>query len=306
MSLPGSVTFREVGTRDGIQSLGAFIPTEQKIELVDALSRTGLTRIEATSFVHPKAVPQMADAEQVMAGITRRPGVQYEALVPNLKGAERALAAGADALVVVTAASDVFNQRNIRMTVDESLAIIGDIKAAGDRAGVRTIVGISTSFGCPYSGDVPLERLLDVVGRIAEVGIDEIGLADTTGMANPVQVERTSAAALERFGDRVTFGLHFHNTRGMGLANVAAGLRQGITIYDASLAGIGGCPFAPKATGNVCTEDTVNMLHEMGIRTGVDVEALIAVAQRAQDLLGRELPGQVMKAGVVRHAAVAA
>ena len=304
MSLPACVTMREVGTRDGIQSLGAFVPTEHKIEMANRLATTGLTRIEVTSFVSPKAVPQMADAEQVMAGITRVPGVSWEPLVPNLRGTERALATRPDRILVVLSASDMFNLKNIRMTIDDSLRSIGEIIPLARTAGVPVIAAISTSFGCPYSGDVPEERLFGVIGSLLDLGADEVSIADTTGMANPLQVERTVGRVLDRWPD-ANFGLHFHNTRGMGLANVVAGVRAGVTVYDASIGGIGGCPFAPKATGNVSTEDVVHMLHEMGIETGVDLEALIGCANRMGEILGRELPGQVMKAGPrsTRHAA---
>jgi hydroxymethylglutaryl-CoA lyase len=306
MTMPDRVTIREVGLRDGIQSLGAFIPTDQKIALVDALSETGVTRIEATSFVHPKYVPQMADAEEVMQRIQRKPGVSYEVLIPNVRGLERAVSAQADLVYVVTAASDAFNQRNLRMSVDESLDVTRQIKEQADARGMPLAVAISTAFGCPYSGDVPLEQVLRVVGRLVELGYAEITLADTTGMANPIQVERTVGAVLDRFGQQATFGLHFHNTRGMGLANVVAGLGVGVTIYDASLGGIGGCPFAPRATGNICTEDAVLMLHEMGIQTGIDVVRLIEVARMAEGILGQTLPGQVMKAGPIEHHPTAA
>jgi hydroxymethylglutaryl-CoA lyase len=281
-----------------------FVPTEQKIEMVNLLAKTGLKRIEATSFVHPKAVPQMADAEQVMANIERLPGVQWEPLVPNVKGAQRALAAGADRLVVVLAASDTFNLKNIRMTVEDSLRGIAEIMPLAREAGVPVSSGIATSFGCPYEGEVPESRLQDVVGRLLDLGVEEVGLADTTGMAHPLQVERTVGNIRARW-PQVQFGLHFHNTRGMGLANVVAGLRAGVATYDASIGGIGGCPFAPKATGNVSTEDVVHMLHEMGIETGIDLDALIGCARRMSEILGGELPGQVMKAGPTstRHAA---
>jgi hydroxymethylglutaryl-CoA lyase len=297
MSLPATAEIREVGTRDGIQSLGAFIDTNQKIELIDALSRTGLRRIEATSFVSPKAVPQMADAATVMAAIARRPGVSYEALVPNLHGAQAAIEAKADGLLVVAMASELFNQKNVRMSVAQSLQQFAQIKRLADQAGVPVIGALGTAFGCPYEGDIPLDRVLDLVGRYAALGMREVILADTTGMANPVQVERNLARVLDRWGDGLRIGLHFHNTRGMGLANVVAGLESGVTLYDASVAGIGGCPFAPQAAGNISTEDTVHMLHEMGVDTGVDLERLIEAARLAQRILGKELPGQVMKAG---------
>ena len=245
MDLPRTVTMREVGTRDGIQSLGAFVPTEQKIEMANLLAKTGLARIEVTSFVHPKAVPQMADAEQVMAGIERIPGVHWEPLVPNVRGAQRALAARSDRLVVVLAASDTFNRKNIRMTVEDSLRGIAEIMPLAREAGVPVSAGIATSFGCPYEGEVPESRLQDVIHRLLDLGVEEVGLADTTGMANPLQVERTVGAIRERW-PAVQFGLHFHNTRGMGLANVVAGLRAGVATYDASIGGIGGCPFAPR------------------------------------------------------------
>jgi hydroxymethylglutaryl-CoA lyase len=291
------ISIREVGPRDGIQSLGAFIETSDKVALIDALSETGLRRIEATSFVNPRAVPQMADASDVMARIRRRPEVRYEALVPNVRGARDALAAQVDAILVVVTASELFNQKNVRMSVEHSLQQFAEIKQLADTAGVPCIGAIGTAFGCPYEGAISEERLLGLVARFASLGFGELMLADTTGMANPVQVERTLGRVLERWGASLSIGLHFHNTRGMGLANVVAGVRAGVLTYDASLAGIGGCPFAPQAAGNISTEDTVHMLHEMGLQTGIDLERLIAAARLAQQLLGRELPGQVMKAG---------
>jgi hydroxymethylglutaryl-CoA lyase len=283
--------------RDGIQSLGAFIDTPHKIELLEALSDTGLQRIEATSFVNPRAVPQMADAAEVIAGVRRRPGVRYEALVPNVRGAQDALAAGVDAILVVLTASEKFNQKNVRMSVEASLEQFASVKQLVDAAGLPCIGAIGTAFGCPYEGEIPESRLFQLIERYLTIGFSELMLADTTGMANPAQIERTVGRVLERWGDRARFGLHFHNTRGMGLANVVAGLQAGVVTFDASVAGIGGCPFAPQAAGNISTEDTVHMLHEMGLSTGVDLDRLIDVARLAQTILGRELPGQVMKAG---------
>ena len=299
------ITIREVGTRDGIQSLGAFIDTPHKVQLVEALAETGLRRIEATSFVNPRAVPQMADAAEVMRRVRRRTGVSYEALVPNVRGAQDALAVAVDAVLVVVTASEAFNQKNVRMSVDASLAQFAEVKRLVDARGVACIGAIGTAFGCPYEGDIPESRLFALIGRFLDMGFSELMLADTTGMANPAQIERTMGRVLERWGDRVAFGLHLHNTRGMGLANVVAGLRAGVTTFDASVAGMGGCPFAPQAAGNISTEDTVHMLHEMGVDTGVDLDRLIQVARLAQEILGRELPGQVMKAGPrwQRHAA---
>jgi hydroxymethylglutaryl-CoA lyase len=296
MNLPARVTMREVGTRDGIQSLGAFVPTEQKIEMANRLAQTGLTRIEVTSFVSPKAVPQMADAEQVMAGIERVAGVAWEPLVPNVRGTERCLATRPDRVMVVLAASDTFNMKNIRMSIEDSLKNVGEIVTLANTAQVPVTAGIATSFGCPFEGEVPEDRLISIIGRLLDLGADEVMIADTTGMANPLQVERTIGRVRDRWPE-VPFALHFHNTRGMGLANVVAGLKAGVSIFDASVGGIGGCPFAPKATGNVSTEDVVHMLHEMGIETGIDLDALIACAERMGEILGGELPGQVMKAG---------
>lgn len=298
MALPTStVAIREVGTRDGIQSLGAFIETSQKVQLVDALSRTGLGRIEATSFVHPKLVPQMADAAEVMARITRTPGVRYEALVPNVRGARDAIAAHVDAVLVVVTVSELFNQKNVRMSTEQSLQQFAEIKRSTDTANLPCLAAIGTAFGCPYEGDIAEDRLLGMVSRLASLGFREVLLADTTGMANPAQIERTMARVMDRWGDALRIGLHFHNTRGMGLANLVAGLRAGVTQYDASIGGIGGCPFAPSASGNISTEDAVHMLHEMGIRTSIDLDRLIEAAHLAQRILGRELPGQIMKAG---------
>ncbi|MBV9581913.1 MAG: hydroxymethylglutaryl-CoA lyase, partial [Chloroflexi bacterium] len=288
-----TITIREVGTRDGIQSLGAFIDTPRKVELLEALSETGLRRIEATSFVSPKAVPQMADATDVMARVHRRPGVAYEALVPNVRGAEDAIAARMDATLVVLMASEAFNRKNVRMSVADSLAQSATIKSVTDAAGVRCTGAIGTAFGCPYEGEIPESRVFDLIERFIGLGFDELMLADTTGMANPTQIEHTMTTVLDRWGDQVAFGLHLHNTRGMGLANVVAGLEAGVVTFDASVAGIGGCPFAPQAAGNISTEDTVHMLHEMGYATGIDLERLIEVARLAQEVLGRELPGQV-------------
>ena len=298
MTLPsGPVTIREVGTRDGIQSLGAFIDTAQKVELLEALAQAGLQRIEATSFVSPRAVPQMADASEVMSRVRRVPGVSYEALVPNVRGAQDALAADMDAILLVVIASETFNQKNVRMTVDDSMTQFASIKAMVDTAGVRCIGAIGTAFGCPYEGEVPESRLFLLIERFLRMGFSELMIADTTGMANPVQIEGTMGRVLDRWGDAMSFGLHLHNTRGMGLANVVAGLHAGVSLFDASVAGSGGCPFAPQAAGNISTEDTVHMLHEMGLSTGVDLNRLIEVARLAQGILGRELPGQVMKAG---------
>ncbi|MFN0070609.1 MAG: hydroxymethylglutaryl-CoA lyase [Chloroflexota bacterium] len=296
VELPREVTLREVGTRDGIQILGVQIPTEEKIELIERLVDAGVRRIEATSFVHPTYVPQMADAEAVMRSVKRQPHVSYEALVPNARGAERALSVGVDRLVLVVAASETFNQKNVRMSLADSFSSFEEVARLAHEAHVPIKGGLATSFGCPYEGYVSEARLHQVIQQFVDLGADEVGLADTTGMANPRQVTTMIPPIRERW-PTLHLGLHFHNTRGMGLANVLAGLQAGVTMYDASIGGMGGCPFAPRATGNVCTEDMVHMLDEMGISSGASVTKLIECAKFTAELVGAELPGQVMKAG---------
>ena len=294
MQLPARVLVTDVSPRDGLQSEPAFVPTATKIALVEALAATGLGRIEVTSFVHPKAVPQMADAEAVLTGITRRPGVRYSALVPNARGAERALAARADELNVTVAATDTFSQRNVRMTVAESAAACGEVVRLA--AGVPVVGTVSVAFGCPYEGDVAPACVLDLVARLADLGVSELTLADTIGVANPRQVAELVAAVRARW-PALPVGLHFHDTRGLGLANVLAGLQAGVDRYDASAAGIGACPFAPGATGNICTEDLVYLLEGLGIASGVDLAALIAAAAQVRDAVGHAVPSHMLRAG---------
>jgi hydroxymethylglutaryl-CoA lyase len=294
--LPEAVEIREVGPRDGLQN-EPVIPVERRIRLIDALSGTGLRRIEAASFVSPKAIPPMAGAEAVMAGITRAPGVVYSALVPNVKGAERALAADADELEVVVSASETHNQRNVRRSVAESLAGAAELVALAHDAGTPVEAIVSTAFGCPYEGDVAPARVAEVAAALRDGGADRLSLGDTTGMATPRRVDDVLDALAAQGIDTATVGLHFHNTRGTGLANVFAGLERGVTRFDASVGGLGGCPYAPGATGNIVTEDLVHMLEDMGIATGVDLDALVACAHLAEELVGRELPSQVLRAG---------
>jgi hydroxymethylglutaryl-CoA lyase len=296
LRLPESVEICEVGPRDGLQN-EAPVPVADRVRLIDALSRTGLTRIEAASFVSPKAIPPMAGAADVMAQIERVPGVTYRALVPNEKGAELAIAAQADELEVVVSASETHNRRNVKRSVDESLSGAERLIGMAHGAGLPVDGIVSTAFGCPYEGDVPAERVAATAATLLEHGADSISFGDTTGMATPVRVDAL-LDELDRLGvDRAHIGLHFHNTRGTGLANVLVALERGVRRFDASVGGLGGCPYAPGATGNVVTEDLVHMLDDMGVRTGVDLDALIAVAHQAQDLVGRELPGQVMRSG---------
>jgi hydroxymethylglutaryl-CoA lyase len=264
--------------------------------VIDRLAGAGVPRIEATSFVHHKAVPQMRDAEAVMAAIRRRPGTVYAALVPNDKGATRAIGAGVDELHTVVSASESHNLANVNMTIAESLAKLRAVMEIAAHAGIPVRCGISTSFGCPFEGEVPLARLERIVGALVEMGMRGIGLADTTGMANPRQVGRILAGLQTRFPG-IEWTLHAHDTRAMAVSNVLAAMEQGVTCFDSSIGGLGGCPFAPGASGNVCSEDLVHCLHAMGIGTGIDLERLTETATRVEAIVGRTLPGQVMKAG---------
>ena len=291
----------DVAVRDGFQIEKTFVPTQTKVELVNQLSRTGLHKIEVTSFVSPKAVPALADAADVLARIDRVPGVIYVALVPNIRGAQNAAAVAkkADEVNAVISASETHNRANINRTHDESLGELPTMVKIAHEAGMKITMSLSTTFGCPFEGHVREETVLDFVARFREAGIDGISLADTTGMANPRQVRELAARVLERFPppDETFYTLHFHNTRGMGLANVVAGIDAGVRSFDGSISGLGGCPFAPGASGNICTEDMVNMLEDMGYDTRVDLAKLLAVSRRIPEVVGHDTPGQVMKAG---------
>ncbi|HVF20654.1 MAG TPA: hydroxymethylglutaryl-CoA lyase [Mycobacteriales bacterium] len=293
--LPKSISLREVGPRDGLQN-EAPVPTEAKVALIDALSHTGIGRIEAVSFVHPAAIPQMADADDVWARIERVDGVRYSALVPNLRGAERALASGFAEIEVVVSASDTHNRKNINRSTEESLDAISEVISTAHGAGATVQVIVSTAFGCPYEGDVPESRVVAVAGRAIADRADGISFGDTTGMATPSRVTRLVGELRSAYAD-VPLNLHFHNTRGTGLANVLAALQLGVDDFDASIGGLGGCPYAPGATGNVCTEDLVHMVEDMGVATGVDLGAMIEAARTAEQIVGRTLPSQVLRAG---------
>ncbi len=293
---PLHVEIGEVGPRDGLQNESP-VPIGDRIRLIDALSATGLRRIEAVSFVSPKAIPPMAGAADVMAGITRRPGVVYRALVPNVRGAELALAAGVDEIEVVVSASETHNRKNVNRSVADSIAAAAELTALAHGAGTPVEAIVSTAFGCPYEGDVPEPRVAELAVQLRAGGADRLSFGDTTGMATPRRVH-TLLDALAACGIAADgISLHFHNTRGTGLANVLAAMEQGVSRFDASIGGLGGCPYAPGATGNIVTEDLVYMLEDMDVQTGVDLAALIDCAHLAQDIVGRELPGQVMKAG---------
>lgn len=287
---PASVSIREVGPRDGLQN-EAPVPAADKVRLINALSQTGVKRIEAVSFVHPKAIPQMADADEVWAAIDKVPGVRYSALVPNLRGVQRALDAGFTEIEVVVSASDTHNRRNINRSTEESL---DEITAILQKTPVEVIV--ATSFGCPYEGDVDPNRVASIVDRVVKDGAPRVAFGDTTGMGTPFRVRAVLEAVRSNHPD-LPLLLHFHNTRGTALANILTAMELGITEFDASVGGLGGCPYAPGATGNVATEEVVHMLHDMGIDTGIDLDKMIDVAAMAQEIVDRELPSGVLRAG---------
>jgi len=293
---PAHVDVRDVGPRDGLQNEAA-VPVDARVRLIDALSGTGLRSIEAVSFVSALAIPPMAGAEDVMARIDRRPGVTYSALVPNVKGAERAVDARADEIELVVSASETHNRKNVRRSVAESLVAARDVVEVGHGAGIAVEAIVSTAFGCPYEGDVAPERVGQIAGHLLDAGADRLSFGDTTGMATPRRVDDL-LDALEHAGiASARVGLHFHNTRGTALANAVAALERGVTRFDASIGGLGGCPYAPGASGNAVTEDLVHMLHDMNIDTGIDLEALLGCARLAQELVGRELPSALLHAG---------
>ncbi len=291
------IHMQEVGTRDGLQVEARFVPTEDKIALVNALSASGLAKIEVTSFVSPKAIPQLKDAEIVLREIDRKPGVVYSALVPNLRGAERAIDARADELNLVMSATESHNLANLRMTREQSFAALAEVARLAQRHGVRVNISLSCAFGCPMEGDVAEDTVLGWCERYVEkIGASGVSLCDTTGMAYPTQVARLTQAFRERW-PATELTLHFHNTRGMGLANVLAGIDAGADRFDASLGGIGGCPYAPGATGNVCSEEIVHALELMGYDTGIDLDILIEASKRLPALIGHDIPSQIVKAG---------
>jgi hydroxymethylglutaryl-CoA lyase len=287
---------QEVAPRDGLQIEPIWVATADKIALIDQLSLAGFSRIEAGSFVSPKAIPALRDGEQVFHGIARQPGVTYVALIPNLKGAQRALAARADELNLVLSASQSHNRANMRMTREQSLAGFTEVLELARGTSVSLNGTIATTFGCPFEGAIDERVVMDLVDAYQRLGMQGVTLADTTGMANPRQVYALVRRVLEQLpAEALT--LHFHNTRGLGLSNVLAAYEAGARRFDASLGGLGGCPFAPGASGNICTEDLVNLCEEMGIPTGIDLPRLLDLSRTLPALLGHEMPGQVAKAG---------
>jgi hydroxymethylglutaryl-CoA lyase len=293
--LPGRISLREVGPRDGLQN-EAPVSTAAKVELVDALSRTGVGRIETVSFVSPRAIPQMADADEVWASITHAPSITYSALVPNLRGAVRALDAGCRVIEIVVSASNTHNLANVNRSTAESLDDIARVISLAHEQNAVCHVTVATAWGCPYEGDVPVSRVVSVASRAVADGADGLSFGDTTGMATPTRVTELVGSMRMAVSD-IPMNLHFHNTRGTALANVLAAMQLGVADFDASVGGLGGCPYAPGASGNLATEELVYMVEDMGVATGVDLEALIEVAAQAERIVGRELPSQVLRAG---------
>ena len=289
------IYFNEVATRDGFQIEPHFIPTDLKVELIDALSQCGYAKIEATSFTSPKAIPMLKDAEEVMSRIQRNPKVEYSVLVPNLRGAQRALDSRADELNLVMSTSETHNRSNLRMGREESFSALREvIEFINGRIPIN--VSLSTAFGCPMEGDVPQDVVINYVSRFDNLGVRGVTICDTTGMAQPVQVTKMIDALHKKF-KHLQLTMHFHNTRGMGLANILASVQSGITRFDGSLGGLGGCPYAPGASGNVCSEDAIHMVDAMGYDTGINIDALLAIAKGLHQIVGHDVPGQVAKAG---------
>ena len=298
--IPSTVVVTEVVGRDGFQDEPQCIATADKLALLERLVAAGVRSIEATSFVHPRLVPQLADADELIRRAPRAPGVRYSALLPNLRGAERAIAAGIDEIHVVVSASDSHNRANLNRTTAESLGQIADVVRYVSQAApaVGMVAALATSFGCPFEGTVPPGRLTWVIDHVVALGLRQIVLADTTGMAHPAQVGRTLDVLRARYPD-VTWGLHLHDTRGLGLANAYVGLQHGIRHFDAALGGLGGCPFAPGASGNIASEDLVHLLDAMGIDSGIDLDALIAAARTLPALIGHPVGSAVLRGGKI-------
>lgn len=302
LELPKEVQLSEVGPRDGFQSEHEFIPTKKKIDIINALSETGLKRIEVTSFVHPKTIPQLKDAEKVMEGIKRQAGVIYAALVPNVYGAKRAVEAGVDEIVTVMSATETHNKHNVNMTMEESLDNLSSIAEIVNSISTKIMMacGISVTFGCPYEGAVPVERILDIVERLQKMGVRKIGFGDPIGIANPKQVYNLSYRLVTNWPD-LGFGMHFHVTRGMAMANVFAAMEAGINHFDTSVAGLGGSPFSPGSLGNIATEDLVYMLDQLGISHHIRWNAILRIAEQMEKLLKRRANSysiRAIKAGV--------
>lgn len=302
MTFPSKVKIVEVGPRDGLQNEKETIPAEVKIALVDQLTKAGFVNIEAASFVSPKWVPQMATSAEVMAAIQRKPGVIYSALVPNMKGLEAALAAGADEMVIFGAASEAFSQKNINCSIAESIERFRDVARLAKQEGKRLRGSISCVFGCPYQGEVGIDAVVDVLHRLRDLGCDEIDIADTIGVATPNKVHSVMQRLVQEFPIERLSG-HFHDTYGQALANIYASLEVGISIYHSSVAGLGGCPYAKGATGNVASEDVLYLMQGLGIETGIDLDAVVDAGQFISRHLGRKAASHAGNAIAAKRAA---
>jgi len=301
MSLPKKVKIVEVGPRDGLQNEKGDVPAEVKIELVNRLTEAGFPNIEAASFVSPKWVPQMATSKEVMAGITRKPGVIYSALTPNMQGFEAALAAGANEVVIFGAASEAFSQKNINCSIAESIERFVPVAKAAKDAGLRLRASVSTAFGCPYQGEVPLDSVAYVVSRMRDLGCDEIDIADTIGVSTPRKTQAVMERAIKEFRANSLAG-HFHDTYGQALANIYASMELGIEIFHSSVSGLGGCPYAKGATGNIATEDVIYMMNGLGIETGVDLDKVVDAGQFISNFLGRKAASRAGNAIAAKRA----
>jgi hydroxymethylglutaryl-CoA lyase len=296
MIIPSKVTICEVAPRDGFQAETDWIPTEQKIRIVRELAKTGIQSMEITSFVHPRAIPQLKDAEEVVKSVQDLMNIKFRALVPNVRGAQRAIDAGIKKLKLMLSATDSHSLSNANCLVEEAQNGFAPIIELAEKHGVKVGGSISVAFGCPYEGKVPIYRIAEIVERYITLGIDEISLADTTGMANPKQVFDMLGQLKEDFPN-MTFSMHLHNTRGMAISNAVAALQQGIVQFDSSIAGLGGCPYAPGATGNISTEDLVHTFEEMGVETGINLGSLINVAKDVKQTIGHDGGSYMLQAG---------
>ncbi|HEY0986491.1 MAG TPA: hydroxymethylglutaryl-CoA lyase [Kofleriaceae bacterium] len=301
MKLPAEATIYEVGPRDGLQNEARQVPTAEKIRFIDALIAAGIRNIEITSFVSPKWIPQLADSAEVARGVHRVPGVRMSALVPNKRGLDAALAAGMREIAVFMSASETHNKKNVNKTIADTLAAFDDVVPHARAAGLPVRAYLSTAFGCPYEGDVDPQAVVDLTGKLHDMGVYQISISDTIGVANPAQVEDVLGRVLARYPASV-IAVHFHDTQGTALANCVMALTLGITTIDSAAGGLGGCPYAPGASGNLATEDVVSMLHGMGVKTGIDLDKLTEASRTAATFVGHELPSKYLKAHIGKQA----
>jgi hydroxymethylglutaryl-CoA lyase len=301
VKLPAEVTIYEVGPRDGLQNEARNVPTADKIRFIDALVASGIRAIEITSFVSPKWIPQLADSAEVARGVQRPSGVRMSALVPNRRGLDTALASGMKEIAVFMSASETHNKKNVNKTVDETIAAFDEVVPAARDAGLKVRAYLSTSFGCPYEGDVDPDKVVQLVGRLRDMGVYQVSVSDTIGVANPAQTEDVLGRVLAKHPVEA-IAVHMHDTQGTALANVVVAMQMGVTTVDSAAGGLGGCPYAPGASGNLATEDVVAMLHSMGVRTGIDLDKLTEASRTASTFVGHELPSKYLKAHLGKQA----